>query len=34
MFALLAMAAALAVLVAMLGLPYSQSWYDRWGGHS
>lgn len=32
MFALLAIALALFVLVTMLGLPYQQSWYRRWGG--
>lgn len=32
MFALLAIALGLFVLVTLLGLPYQQSWYGRWGG--
>ncbi|MBB2772053.1 hypothetical protein MMON44395_15120 [Mycolicibacterium monacense DSM 44395] len=32
MFALIAIAVALFVLVTLLGLPYQQSWYGRWGG--
>jgi hypothetical protein len=31
-FALIAIAVTLFVLVTMLGLPYQQSWYGRWGG--
>jgi hypothetical protein len=31
-FAIIAIAVALFVLVTMLGLPYQQSWYGRWGG--
>lgn len=32
MFALLAIAVMLFVLVTLIGLPYRQSWYGRWGG--
>jgi hypothetical protein len=32
MFALIAIVLALFVLVTLLGLPYQQSWYARWGG--
>lgn len=32
MSALIAIALALFVLVSLLGLPYQQSWYHRWGG--
>ncbi|TDY08262.1 hypothetical protein BCL50_0325 [Mycolicibacterium litorale] len=32
MSALIVMAVALFVLVTLLGLPYQQSWYRRWGG--
>ena len=31
MFAVIAMIVALLVLVTALGMPYSQSWYSRWG---
>jgi hypothetical protein len=31
MFALLALGALLLVLVAVLGLPYPQTWHGRWG---
>lgn len=31
MFTLIAFVVALLVLVTALGLPYSQSWYSRWG---
>jgi ABC-type transport system involved in cytochrome c biogenesis permease subunit len=31
-FALIAIAVGLFVIVTMLGLPYQQSWYGRWGG--
>jgi hypothetical protein len=31
MFGLLAFAAVIFVLLAVLGLPYQQSWYGRWG---
>lgn len=32
MFAFIVIAGALLVLVTLLGLPYQQSWYHRWGG--
>ena len=31
MFALIAFFAVVVLLVVMLGLPYPQSWYGRWG---
>jgi hypothetical protein len=31
MFALLALGALLLALVAVLGLPYPQTWHGRWG---
>jgi hypothetical protein len=31
--AILAIAFVLLVLIAALGMPYSQSWYARWGGY-
>jgi hypothetical protein len=31
MFALIAIAAVLLVLVAGVGLPYPQTWHSRWG---
>ena len=33
MFTVIALVIALLVLVAAIGLPYQQSWYDRWGNH-
>jgi hypothetical protein len=32
-FTLIAIVLALFVLVTVLGLPYSQSWYARWGNY-
>ncbi len=34
MVGLVAFAAVVLVLLAILGLPYDQSWYGRWGGNS
>jgi hypothetical protein len=31
MFGLIVFAAVVVALIAMLGLPYQQSWYSRWG---
>ncbi len=33
MLALIAFAAVVVVLLAILGLPYGQSWYGRWGNY-
>lgn len=33
MFALIAIVVGLFALVTVLGLPYSQSWYHRWGDY-
>jgi hypothetical protein len=33
MFGLFAIIALVVVVIAALGLPYQQSWYDRWGNY-
>jgi hypothetical protein len=33
MLALIAFAALVVVLLVMLGLPYRESWYGRWGNY-
>ena len=33
MFTLIAFGAALLLLIAAIGHPYSQSWYRRWGNY-
>jgi hypothetical protein len=33
MFSLIAFGAVVLVLIAALGLPYPQTWHDRWGNN-